>query len=155
MWIDVPGSAKNTFSQKWVDTLRADEERFGCRLDFAQRTQVETITMEELTRTLGLAFFVRFDVEGYELNDLRGLSVPVPYLSFECNLPEFKPEGLECVELQDGIAAGGKFNYAVDCRNGLVLERWLEARDFLQVLNACAETSIKVFWKTSVPTSRQ
>ena len=79
----------------------------------------------------------------------------VPYLSFEVNLPEFRREGLECIEVLDRIAAVGKFNYAVDCINGLVLERWLEARDFLQVLNACAEKTIEVFWKTSVPISSQ
>lgn len=29
MWIDAPGSAKNTLSSKWVETLRAYKERFG------------------------------------------------------------------------------------------------------------------------------
>ena len=155
MWIDTPGSAKNTFSQKWVETLRGDERRFGYRLDFAQQTKVETITLDQLISTHGLPFFVKIDVEGHELSVLRGMSLPVPYLSFEINLPEFRPEGLECIELLERIAPGGEFNYAVNCKNGLVLDKWLEARDFPRVLNACAEKSIEVFWKTSVPTSRQ
>lgn len=142
-------------SQKWVQTLRGDESRFRARLDFAQVTEVETITLEQLTSMHGLPFFVKIDVEGYELNVLRGMSVAVPYLSFEVNLPEFKPEGLECIEVLERIAADGRFNYAVDCKNGLVLERWLEGREFSQVLNGCAEKSIEVFWKTSVPVSRQ
>ena len=49
----------------------------------------------------------------------------------------------------DRIAAGGKFNYARDCRNGLALEQWLDAQDFSQVLNACAEKSIEVFWRNA------
>src|SRR2546427_1333047 len=34
MWIAAPGSAKNTLSHKWVETLGADERRFGHRLHF-------------------------------------------------------------------------------------------------------------------------
>ena len=147
MWVDAPGSAKNTLSQKWVETLRRDERRFGHYLVFAQEKEVETITLEQLIMTHGLPFYVKIDVEGFETNVLRGLHRPVPYLSFEVNLPEFKPEGLECVELLRRLAADGKFNYVVDCRHGLVLERWLEPREFSPVLDACSETSIEVFWK--------
>jgi FkbM family methyltransferase len=32
-WIDVPGSAKSTLSQKWVETLRADAKRFGAEAE--------------------------------------------------------------------------------------------------------------------------
>jgi FkbM family methyltransferase len=151
MWVTAPGSAKNTLSLKWVETLSADETRFGQKLHFTQRQEIETITLEQLIKTHGLPLFVKIDVEGHEPNVLRGLQRPIPYLSFEVNLPEFKPEGLECVELLRRLAADGKFNYAADCRNGLVLERWLESRDFAPVLDACAEQSIEVFWKTSVP----
>jgi hypothetical protein len=76
----------------------------------------------------------------------------VPYLSFEVNLPEFRPEGLECVKLLGCLATDGKFNYAVDCRNGLVLREWLDASEFSRVLSECTDESIEVFWKTSMST---
>ena len=133
MWIDEPGSAKNTLSQKWVDTLRRDEARFGHRLNFAQHTEVESISLEELIVTYGCPFFVKIDVEGHEPHVLRGLKRPVPYLSFEVNLPEFKREGLECVELLGNIAPDGKFNYSVDSEQGLVLDQWLTLREFRDV----------------------
>jgi len=150
MWIAAPGSAKNTLSQKWVETLRADQSRFGHRLHFAQKQEIETITLQQLIATHGLPLFVKIDVEGHEASVLRGLHRPVPYLSFEVNLPEFKPEGLECVELLRRLAADGKFNYGADCRHNLALERWLDSREFSSVLDACTEKSIEVFWKTSV-----
>jgi len=155
MWIDAPGSAKNTLSQKWVETLRRDENRFGHRLDFPQQKEVETITLEQLITTHGLPFFVKIDVEGHEPSVLRGLQRPIPYVSFEVNLPEFRSEGLECIALLERVAADGKFNYVVYCQDGLELERWLEPHKFSQVLNACPEKSIEVFWKTSVPHSSQ
>jgi FkbM family methyltransferase len=149
MWIDTPGSAKNTLSQKWAETLTRDDMRFGHRLNFGRWKEVETVTIEQLITTYGLPFFVKIDVEGYELSVLRGLRRAVPYLSFEVNLPEFKPEGQECVQVLGQLAPDGKFNYTRDCRRGLVLKEWLRMQEFLAVLDSCSDESIEVFWKTS------
>jgi FkbM family methyltransferase len=150
MWIDGPGSAVNTLSQKWATTLRENKARHmysHCGLDFVQRRTIETTTLEELIAEHGRPLFIKIDVEGYELNVIRGLRRPVPYLSFEVNFPEFRPESLQCVALLGGLAVNSKFNYAVDCERGLVLERWLNSAEFLQVLEQCAENTIEVFWK--------
>ena len=147
MWIDAPGSAKNTLNSKWVQTLRNDPKRFGQRLDFAGEKQVETITLEKLMAIHGIPFFIKIDVEGHESSVLRGMNRPVPYLSFEVNLPEFKLEGLECVSILSQIAAGGRFNYAVDCEGGLMLESWLRPDDFARVIERCEAPSIEVFWR--------
>jgi|SwirhirootsSR3_FD_contig_41_7716239_length_2037_multi_3_in_0_out_0_2 FkbM family methyltransferase len=155
LWIDEPGSAKNTLSQKWVDTLRHDEGRFGHRLSFAQHKEVESISLEELIVAYGSPVFVKIDVEGYEPHVLRGLKRPVPFLSFEVNLPEFKQEGLECIELLGSLAADGKFNYSVDCAKGLVLDRWRALREFRELFGSCSESSLEVFWKTTGPSLSQ
>jgi FkbM family methyltransferase len=150
MWIDAPGSAKNTLNPKWVETLRTDPERFGQRLEFAGVKQVETVTLEKLMATHGIPFFIKIDVEGHEPSVLRGLNRPVPYLSVEVNLPEFRLEGLQCIKILHEIAADGQFNYAVDCERGLMLESWMRPREFAQVIERCEAPSIEVFWRTSI-----
>ena len=149
MWVDAPGSALNTLSQKWAETLRIDRRRCGTS-ELTQKEEIETITIEDLFASYGMPFFVKIDVEGYELNVLRGLRRPVPYLSFEVNLPDFMPEGLECIELLDRVAENGKFNYAADCQRGLKLKQWVGKQEFLDVFKSCPEPSIEVFWKTYV-----
>lgn len=146
MWIDEPGSAKNTLNPKWVETLRRDEGRFGERLKFAEQKRVTTTTLDDLIALHGRPIFVKIDVEGAEPNVLRGLHCPVPYVSFEVNLPEFGPEGLECIELLCRVAPAGTFNYAVDCQGGFALPEWLGAREFRSAFEACREPSIEVFW---------
>jgi FkbM family methyltransferase len=149
MWIDAPGSAKNTLSPKWVATLRTDQKRFGQCFEFASKEQVETVTLEKLIATHGIPFFIKIDVEGHEPSVLRGLNRPVPYLSFEVNLPEFRLESLQCVDILRGIASDGQFNYAVDCERGLMLENWMRCREFARVMEGCEAPSIEVFWRTS------
>lgn len=148
MWVDEPGSAKNTLSKKWVDTLRTDESRFGQPLNFAGEKVVVTTTLDKLIAEYGVPSFVKIDVEGHEPSVIRGLHCPVPFLSFEVNLPEFRPEGLECVELLSRLSESGRFNYASDCREGLKLRQWLTPSEFVRVLTDCTEPSIEVFWST-------
>jgi FkbM family methyltransferase len=154
MWIEKPGSAKNTLSKKWVETLKRDDERFNEHLEFGRQTTVETTSLDKLIAAHGLPFFVKIDVEGHEPSVLRGLHSAVPYLSFEVNLPEFASEGQECIEILSRLAPAGKFNYARwDYEQGLAqtwgLQTWLAAPEFLPVLAACTATSIDVFWKTA------
>ena len=149
MWIDEPGSAKNTLSHKWVDALKRDDERFGMHHEFSQRTTVETTTLDRLIELHGLPFFIKIDVEGHEPSVLRGLHHAVPYLSFEVNLPEFASEGRECVEILSRLSPDGRFNYVSgEYEHELALQEWLATHEFVRVLAACTDKSIEVFWKT-------
>ncbi len=147
MWVDEPGSAKNTLNQKWVETLRTDVSRFGATLEFENMVEVETTTLEELIRSYGLPFYIKIDVEGHEVSVLKGMRSVVPFVSFEVNLPQFGPEALQCIELLENLASGGHFNYAPDCLRGLIFEPWLPRATFIDALNQCEESCIEVFWK--------
>jgi FkbM family methyltransferase len=146
-WVDEPGSAKNTLSEKWVNSLRRDEKHFGKRLSFPRSVRVEAITLEDLVQTYGQPFFIKIDVEGHEFNVLSGLRRPVPYLSFEVNLPEFRSEGLKCIERLDQLVPSGLFNYIKGDDSKLASD-WMDTGCFRDVLQRCAEDSIEVFWKT-------
>jgi FkbM family methyltransferase len=155
MWIDRAGSSLNTLSQKWVETLKGDKIRFkhtNSSLEFAQHRVIETTTLDDLIVAHGLPFFIKIDVEGYEAKVLNGLKYRVPLLSFEANLPEFRPEALECVALLERLSADGRFNYAAEGQQSLVLETWLDAGAFSQELEKCSLNTIEVFWKTSIST---
>ena len=157
MWIDGPTSALNTLSYKWVKTLKDDKQRFEytrCKLDFVQQKEVETTTLDQLILAHGLPFFAKIDVEGYEFNALQGLHRPVPYVSFEVNLPEFRREGIRCVQLLTRLAPDGRYNYAIDCQHGLLLQRWAGAQYISRVLDECRERSVDVFWNSPACTGR-
>jgi FkbM family methyltransferase len=146
MWVDEPGSALNTLSTKWVDILRIDESRFGGSVEFSRAREVETTTLDELIKRYGTPFYAKIDVEGYEATVLSGLNTAIPFVSFEVNLPQFRPEALQCIDHLERVAKGGKYNYARDCLTGLALESWSPKDSFVDVLGRCPESSVEVFW---------
>lgn len=151
MLIDGPGSAVNTMSSKWATSLKENRDTFThghCGLEFKQTKLVETTTIDELIARHGVPYFVKIDVEGHEFSVLQGLHRPVPYLSFEVNLPEFRPEGLRCVALLAKLAPAGRFNYSSDCAQGLALTEWAPESKFAEILQRCSDKSIEVFWTT-------
>jgi len=147
LWIDEPGSAKNTLNQKWADALRHDDQRFGHKRSFAGYKDVETVTIDELIATYGVPLLIKIDVEGHELSVPRGMRQSVRYLSFEVNLPDFRDEGFQCLQVLADLDPTGRFNYTADCRHGLLLKRWLESREFSGVFGSCTDESIEVFWR--------
>jgi FkbM family methyltransferase len=148
-WINEPGSPKNTLNEKWVKILQVNETKFGRQLDFRNTVIVETVTLEDLIIAYGSPFFVKIDVEGYELSVLEGMRQSVPYLSFEVNLPEFKNEGLKCLNLLKGLSPYGLFNYSIDEQTHLAAPRWMDATAFQWVLANCAGNSVEVFWRSA------
>ena len=150
MWVDAPGSALNTLSRKWVDTLRADESRFGTTRNFGQERRIETTTLDDLIATYGAPFYVKIDVEGHEAAVLRGLHRRIPYVSFEVNLPQFRAEGLECIERLNQIDPDARFNYTSGCGEKLALPEWLGRSGFVATFERITESSVEVFSATRV-----
>ena len=154
MWIDSPGSALNTLSEKWADALKGDDERRTAhprdKLEFKQTKDVRTTTLDELISSHGTPLFIKIDVEGFELQVLRGLSRPVAYLSFEVNVPQFRADALQGLDLLQSLSGDGQFNYAADCKRGLALEQWVDRAKFADVLRGCTEGCIEVFWRSRV-----
>ena len=147
-WIAAPGCGKNTLSQKWVGTIGSNHARFNEELSFGTRREVTTITLDDLIAAYGRPFFIKIDVEGYEASVLRGLTQPVPFGSFEVNLPEFRQEGIECIELLHVLCPGGTFNYTIGSQTRFASSTWLSRDEFLDAFTNCPEKCVEVFWRT-------
>ncbi|MBV9010076.1 MAG: FkbM family methyltransferase [Verrucomicrobia bacterium] len=145
LWIYRPGDAHNTLSRKWVDSLTAPKREASETIAFNQTVTVSTTTFDKLIDTYGRPFFVKIDAEGYELKALMGLTQAVPFLSFEVNLPEFRQEGVACIDRLSQLDGEAQFNFIVGERYVFALNEWAESRGFREILECCTYRSIEVF----------
>ena len=59
---------------------------------FTGKRAIETITLDDAIAKFGRPAYIKIDVEGHELEVVKGLTQWVPLLSIEANLPEFLQE---------------------------------------------------------------
>jgi len=117
-------------------------------VEFPGIQDVETTTLGALMEIHGTPRYIKIDVEGHEAAVLRGLPRPVPFLSFEANLPEFLPEAAECVGILMRLCPAGCFNLTEACYRGLALGEWAAGPEMVAALRARGETSVEVFWRS-------
>ena len=150
MLVCAPGSVFNTLSKKGACIL-GDADYCNAQsmdqLQYQEKRIVETTTLDDLIDTYGVPALIKIDVVGFELEVIQGLHRPVPCLSFEISLPEFRQELLQCIEILGRLSPRGQFNYTWDHRNGLVLDDWIDTQKFVRVLEDSGEGPLEVFWR--------
>lgn len=128
------GSAFNTLNPKWKQILEADgESRWNENIQFSDQVSVSLTTLNQLISQYGKPGFIKIDVEGYEWQVLKGLSEKVPFLSFECLLPDCKTELRGCLDHLYQLDNTVTFNVAYD--ESLVLASFLTYKDMLQYID--------------------
>ena len=131
--IAAPRSGFNTLSDKWVGILgQSDVNRFEKKIAYSDEYEIELSTLDELIKTFGLPYFIKIDVEGYELNVLKGLTQAPDFISFETNLPEFLDETKQCLQQLLQISPTASFNYSI--AESLVLPNWISGEALTQIL---------------------
>ena len=122
----------SSLSDEWIRAV----ERSG-RFKDASWTKEEAcavVTLHELIRTHGAPSFIKIDVEGYELNVLRGLKQPVRSLSFEF-APERTDATIACID-QVAELGPSEFNLSWNESFQLSLGSWVGRDEIVALLNS-------------------
>ena len=150
------GSAYNTLSTKWVESL-GHSEAGRPALTLSAQYPVKVVTLDSLIARFGTPHYIKIDVEGFELEVIRGLSRPVPYLSFELNLPDFRVEGLQIVERLSTIMPAARFNYCAEAApdafsttQHLHGAEWMDAAAMSAMISATSEPYLEVYMRDGV-----
>ena len=118
--------------EKFIEEVKKD--RFS-NYNWDSYEEVETTTLDELIKIFGVPDFIKIDVEGYELNVLKGLSDPVRYLSFEYT-PELHDKSMMCVEQIESIS-DYVYNFSLGESLEYLFDKWVDKSEldsFLKTL---------------------
>ena len=80
----------STFAKHWKSG------RFS-NLTWSEKTQIQITTLDNLIKKFGDPQYIKIDVEGYELNVLKGLSKKSGIISFEIT-SEFFSDAIKCLK---------------------------------------------------------
>ena len=126
-----PADTITSMSEEFIRTVK--EDRFRAETwDTNSETFCHTTTMDNLINLYGLPNFCKIDVEGYELEVLKGLSKPIPNISIEFT-PELKHLTFKCIEHMLEIA-NYKFNYSEGESLKFSFQRWVSKEDIINFL---------------------
>jgi hypothetical protein len=138
-------SVLSTLSTDWIGDVsgsgRFDHEGWSGSIEVA------VTTLQELTSTYGTPAFCKIDVEGHELQVLRGMGDGLPALSFEF-VPERKNVLEACLDL---LADKGEYRYNLTRgpQPRLLSERWLLAEELLRQID------VDDYWSGDIYAVRQ
>lgn len=129
-------SELSTMSGKWKN-----EGRFANDFKWTSSQEVETTTLDALIEQYGLPVFCKIDVEGFEETVLRGLTVPIPFISFEFT-KEFLLDANNCINY---LAKLGKFefNYSTGESMKFLFPVWVKSEKLILEL---ANIGDKYLW---------
>jgi FkbM family methyltransferase len=126
-------SAISSFSKDWINAVK--EERFSSS-NWDKSVEVEMTTLDKLIEQYGTPCFIKIDVEGFELNVLRGLSQPIKMISFEYTVPEQTEQAVKCIDQIEKNGGAIQCNYSIGESMHLEFAEWQSPESFKHFLSS-------------------
>jgi len=123
----------STFSSEWKKGRFSDYQ-------WDRKVLVPVTTLDAAIARHGIPAYVKVDVEGFELDVLRGLSSPLPLLSFEFTI-EFLEINRDCARHLEAIGFS-KFNAKIGTLDNYISKRWLSAEELFFLLRSSSDTEL-------------
>lgn len=119
----------STISDKWQK-----ESRFSQEYQWNTTQTVTTTTLDALIAQYGLPAFCKIDVEGFEESVLKGLTKPIPVISFEFN-KELLDETKHCIDHLLSLGSV-EFNCSLGESMELLLPQWVTPNELYAKINS-------------------
>ena len=121
----------STLSRDWMNTVQQTDSSFA-KVEWDEAIPVTMTTLDALIAQCGEPAFCKIDVEGYELEVLRGLSQPLRALSFEY-IPATSESSIACLSRLDDLGHY-QFNWSRGESQQLQSPTWLTLHEMVSIL---------------------
>lgn len=130
-----------SLSRDWIARMQSHAAFRGVRWD--RELRVPVTTLDAMIATWGEPRFCKIDVEGFELEVLRGLSRPLAGLSFEY-IPAAIDDAISCIDRLQELG-DYEYNLARGETHRLLFERWCPASGMREALRQIRRDSGDVY----------
>jgi len=117
-----------------------EQSRFSKEYSWGKRQNVEITTLDDIITLFGTPDYCKIDVEGYELNVVKGLSKALPMISFEFH-KEFIEDAVKICEYLSSLGMH-YFNFSKGERMKFVFKNWVNQEDLLTYLKTQNEVML-------------
>jgi FkbM family methyltransferase len=124
-----PSDTVSTMSRDFIETTSL--ERFK-GIVWDKKEKVKVTTLDNIISRYGLPYYCKIDVEGYELEVLKGLTKKIKFISVEFT-PELKNKTFECISAIDKIAEY-EYNYSEGESHLFTFETWKTSEEIIKFL---------------------
>ncbi len=119
-----------TISQDWINTVRQSGRFSGHK--WADKTAVQTTTLDALIDKYGKPVFCKVDVEGAEFEVLQGLSQTIGTISIEF-VSERLDASINCIDYLSSLGKA-EFNYCLGGSMVFALPDWVDSHQIKSIL---------------------
>lgn len=130
-----------TMSQDWISRVQKDPSFRDVQWD--REVSVPVTTLDALIAEWGVPRFCKIDVEGFELEVLRGLSRPLAAMSFEY-IPATMNMALDCIQRLEALGEY-EYNLAPGETHRLQSPHWCTAEQMIGKLQGIRHGSGDVY----------
>ena len=131
MYVSTRNPTVTSLSPAWIRQVKQDPS--FSQVNWDRELVVHVTTLDALIKQFGLPTLCKIDVEGYELQVLKGLTHPVPALSFEF-IPAAVSLAEECI-LETVRIGTYAFNWSIGEKYQLGSRVWLGAETMIKLLH--------------------
>lgn len=126
-------SAISSFSEDWIKSVK--KERYKDE-EWKETEIKEQVTLDSIIDKYGTPMFIKIDVEGYELEVIKGLSKPIKMISFEYTIPEQIDKAVDCIFHIKKINGAIECNYSLGESMNFELSDWISDEEMIKLIKS-------------------
>jgi FkbM family methyltransferase len=117
----------SSMSEEFIDIVK--KERFS-GYNWGNKISINVDTLDNMIKKHGKPNYIKIDVEGYELNVLKGLTTPIDVISIEFT-PELCQISIDCINYIETINGNCIYNYGYREDKDFKFEKWISKDEIL------------------------
>jgi len=129
-----------SMNKNWIDSVK-QSNRFNGEV-WNKTETISVTTLDLIIKENFIPDYIKIDVEGYELEVLKGLNHQINFISFEITLPEMKQSAIDCV---NEIARIGNYVYTIPSEDKIMdTKNWYSKSEIISQLESLSQSNKKV-----------